>query len=738
MEWTIGVSSVFVENRADTNCPSDIRPAEGVDSRPSVLHPCNDKGFVLDRIAGLEAGGGTVMAPAMEEGYEVLRGAIAKLKHMIILTDGISAPGDFEGIAQAMAADRITVSTVAMGADADQQLLEDIARIGNGRYYVADDPAQVPQIFAKETVTASKSASNEQPFSPTVIRPTQVLSDISLDVAPFLLGYVITRPKPTAEVILATESGDPLLAWWRYGLGMSVAFTSDAKARWAAEWLSWPQFAQFWAQVARHALRKAEAKGTVVQVERKGRKAVVTLDAIEPSGKYLNRAQTELILVDPQLAARELEMAQVVPGRYQAEFEAARPGSYQLRFTQSKGGQLIGQQSRGLAVGYPDELRLRATNTDLLRSIAEITAGHNDVKAEEVFDSPSRTVPRTTPLWPYLVTVPTEPIEAVVAAADDARSGLEELAELTKKQDNKELRELVQQLAQKIDEMKQPGVDVKEALAKLSEMQASIATQQALYNVGMVDAQMTSLGGAMASTQSLESAGQSLQQQKYDKAAAALEQAEAKFERKEAKNLKEKLKKAALAQGEAGLGELSETTAEMADTLDEGQAFRDSARKLAKLARAQGRRKQINDLLTLLSNKLCECKGNCQKNGGPKVLARKKSTRPSSTWGRSTSGNVDGDKTKLDSERKRDQVQGQADEGPSEVETTHSPEGHQLATRSYRENYAKYRRKTEAALNSEPIPLGHRQTIRRYFELIRPQGEEVEKSAVKPQAAGKK
>jgi len=211
------------------------------------------------------------------------------------------------------------------------------------------------------------------------------------------------------------------------------------------------------------------------------------------------------------------------------------------------------------------------------------------------------------------------------------------------------LRELVQQLAQKIDEMKQPGVDVKEALAKLSEMQASIATQQALYNVGMVDAQMTSLGGAMASTQSLESAGQSLQQQKYDKAAAALEQAEAKFERKEAKNLKEKLKKAALAQGEAGLGELSETTAEMADTLDEGQAFRDSARKLAKLARAQGRRKQINDLLTLLSNKLCECKGNCQKNGGPKVLARKKSTRPSSTWGRSTSGNVDGDKTKLDS-----------------------------------------------------------------------------------------
>ena len=118
------------------------------------------------------------------------------------------------------------------GATPDAALLEEIARLGNGRYYTADDPAQVPQIFAKETVTASKSAINEQPFSPAVVRSTQVLSEIRLEEAPFLLGYVVTRAKPTAEVILATESGDPLLAWWRYGLGISVAFTSDAKARW--------------------------------------------------------------------------------------------------------------------------------------------------------------------------------------------------------------------------------------------------------------------------------------------------------------------------------------------------------------------------------------------------------------------------------------------------------------------------------------------------------------------------
>jgi Ca-activated chloride channel homolog len=375
---------------------------EGENFWISEMHPATDKGFVLDRIASLEAGGGTVMAPAMEEAHDTLRSTVAKLKHVIILTDGVSSPGDFEGIAQAMTSDRITCSTVAMGTDADQSLLEEIARIGNGRYYVAEDPGQVPQIFAKETVTASKSAINEQPFPPTVVRATQVLSEIRLDEAPFLLGYVVTRAKPTAEVILATESGDPLLAWWRYGLGVTVAFTSDAKARWAAEWISWPQFGQFWAQVARHALRKAEAKGTSVQIERQGRKAVVSLDAIEPSGRFLNRVSTDLTLVDPGLATKKVEMGQVAPGRYQAEFDVTRPGSYQLMFSQTKETQVLGRQTRGLAVGYPDELRLRGVNHELLRSIAAAAEGRFEPTAESVFEVPPASASRAVPLWPLL------------------------------------------------------------------------------------------------------------------------------------------------------------------------------------------------------------------------------------------------------------------------------------------------------------------------------------------------
>jgi Ca-activated chloride channel homolog len=370
------------------------------------VQPAGNKSFILDKISSIEAGGGTVMAPAMEAAYEALRDTVAKLKHVIILTDGISAPGPFEEIAQNMAQARITCSTVGIsfgGEEVDEKLLKEIAQTANGRYYFTDDPASIPQIFAKETVTASKSAINEQPFLPQVMRPTQVLSEISFADAPFLLGYVTTRPKPTCEFILATEKGDPLLAWWRYGLGMTVAFTSDAKSRWAAEWLSWPGFSKFWAQVVRHAMRKTETKGVSVQVEQKDGRATVTLDAVDARGRFLNKAETEMTVIDPALGNKKIAMEQTAPGRYAAAFDTPTAGAYHVEMAQKLNGQPLNQQSRGLVVGYPEELRLKPTNEELLRAVARVSGGMFNPTPEEVFRAPERTKPRATPLWPFLV-----------------------------------------------------------------------------------------------------------------------------------------------------------------------------------------------------------------------------------------------------------------------------------------------------------------------------------------------
>jgi hypothetical protein len=73
-------------------------------------------------------------------------------------------------------------------------------------------------------------------------------------------------------------------------------------------------------------------------------------------------------------------------------------------FSQTRDNQLLGRQTRGLAVGYPDELRLRPANAELLKSIAGASGGRFDAKPESVFDVPDRSAPRAVPLWPYLAT----------------------------------------------------------------------------------------------------------------------------------------------------------------------------------------------------------------------------------------------------------------------------------------------------------------------------------------------
>lgn len=368
------------------------------------MQSANNKSKISDEIGRIDAGGGTTMYPAMEMANDMLMASNTKLKHVIILTDGISTPGDFEGLAQQMVSNRMTLSTVGVGSDADQAELESLAHAGKGRFYFTEDPAQIPQIFARETVTASKSAIDEQPFLPQVVRATHALREIDFQSAPFLLGYVLTRPKPTCEVILATEKGDPLLAWWRYGLGMSAAFTSDAKTRWAAEWITWPEFGKFWTQIVRQLMRKSDARGISVELARHGGTTNLSVDAVDPNGQFLNDSAIELNTIDPQLVQKTSRLRQIAPGRYATTLPTAKPGAYHVELAVKENDNVLYRQSRGMTVGYSDELRIRPTNEKLLRQIASISGGAYSPSPGELFNADGRTATRPLPLTTWLLT----------------------------------------------------------------------------------------------------------------------------------------------------------------------------------------------------------------------------------------------------------------------------------------------------------------------------------------------
>ena len=323
----------------------------------------------------------------------------------------------------------------------------------------------------------------------------------------------------------------------------------------------------------------------------------------------------------------------------------------------------------------------------------------------------------------------TEPNDVIVTQAERAAEELVDLEEIAKEEQDPQLQELVEYLQAKVEAMKQPGVDAREALATLSEMQSAIQAQQAQYNVGAVDAQLQSVGEALSLAEPLAAAGKALAGAQYDKAASELEKLDEppKLDRQTAKAVREKLEDAAAKMASAGNGSMSKATEKVAAGIGgDGDSFREGSKRLADAAKKQGRRKQIHDLLQKQCNCLGECKsecegGNCESSGanGKKPGGKK--------WGRGASGNEPGEQTAHVGGKQEQRLTGkQSDEGDTEVETIQSPEGRQQAQREYRENYAKYRRMSEAVLESEPIPLGHRQNIRRYFELIRPQGDELQ------------
>lgn len=313
--------------------PRDMIGVLGFDGQPyivSEMRSAAESNAVNAAIDSLAAGGGTYMYPALVSGKEMLENASAKIRHMIVLSDGQTQPADHEGLAQAMADSGITVSTVALG-EADRQLMARIADIGRGRYYETNDPTNVPQIFTKETMQASRSAIKEDLYGTVITSDHPILSGYSEDDLPFTLGYIMTESKPTAQLLLVAETGDPLLAVSRYGLGAGMAYTSDLSERWGAEWLAWSKFGSFWAQALRGVLRKANAQGLEINDQQSLGIWSLDIKRLTSGGVPIGDIHWDASSMDESGQMNEVTVRQVGLGRYRAEVSLAEHKSLTLR-----------------------------------------------------------------------------------------------------------------------------------------------------------------------------------------------------------------------------------------------------------------------------------------------------------------------------------------------------------------------------------------------------------------------
>lgn len=358
--------------------PGDLVGVLAFDVQPhwvQPLGPASDPVGLMRRMAHLAADGGTDLGPALQEALESLRRVRAMVRHAIVLSDGKSNPADFEAMTRRAAAEGITVSTVAIGPDADAALLAAIARWGRGRFYLTRDLRTIPQIFASETITVTRSAIVQGPVE-VVATGNEGAGEGLLPARqrtwPRLSGYVATTPKGAASVYLASPEGDPILAAWRVGLGRAVAFTSSLTGPWGEEWRRSGLASSLLQRMVRWAMTPAGAGAGAsrLYVELEGDRARLVAELLDGQGRPLNFLEARATVSGPSGRVAEVPLVQEAPGRYAGALEAPEPGEYVA--TADVGGVRL----RAVAVRpYPAELEPGPPSPTVLAALARTTGG---------------------------------------------------------------------------------------------------------------------------------------------------------------------------------------------------------------------------------------------------------------------------------------------------------------------------------------------------------------------------
>jgi uncharacterized membrane protein len=351
-------------------------------------------------IAGIQPLGQTNIFAGLDQAVKSLEGTTATRRHIILLTDGWSTSGQYDAILKQMKADGITLSTVGAGGGANP-FLATLAKEGGGRYYPAVNPASIPDIFLKETQQVAGQQIIEETFHPILTSQSPILRGI--DAMPQLFGYNGTTAKAAAQTVLVTARDDPLLAQWQYGLGRSVAWTSDSTGRWAKSWLAWDGFSKFFSQLVSWTFPGEETGGIEATFVPDGNRTKLRVESVAEDGSPRDFYSTAVALTTPDLTSKAVGLSQVAPGIYEAQLGEIDPGAYVIRVSQTRPGAPALGRTLGLVAPTPAEYRVLGTNETFLATLRSGTAGQAVDLPADVWRHDLTANAASTDLWPTLL-----------------------------------------------------------------------------------------------------------------------------------------------------------------------------------------------------------------------------------------------------------------------------------------------------------------------------------------------
>ncbi|HET6319768.1 MAG TPA: VWA domain-containing protein [Chloroflexota bacterium] len=324
------------------------------------------------RIGALSSDGGTDIFRALSAGFDAAKRADAQYRHVILMSDGMSCcNGDYGTLLDNMHEANVTLSTIAVGGDADQKLLSQLARQGDGRYYFAEHARDIPRLMTRETNLATRGPLVEGNIEPRQVSPDATLSELASGGIPPLGGYLVTTPKDLAEVLLVSDAADPILARWPYGLGRAVAWTSDLRGRWSSAWLQWPGMPRLFNALVGWTIPPAQGPLQVsLRAAPDAGHITVETSALQSSGLAVNAR-----LAQPGQAPVDVPLAGTGPGRYEGEFPLPAPGTYLMRVEAQRDGAPVAAADAALPVSYAAEFRRVSADPARMEQIARAGGG---------------------------------------------------------------------------------------------------------------------------------------------------------------------------------------------------------------------------------------------------------------------------------------------------------------------------------------------------------------------------
>ncbi len=385
-ETLVGV--VAFSSRAATVLPLEQRP--------------RDPSSIIPTLARLRPQGGTAAAPALRMAIEHLTNSEATTRHIIFMTDGIFH--DQEGVAAlypALKSARITLSTIGAGAEVNAEQLREMADATGGIFYPYTRAAALPAIFAEDTMQVIRNPVVPGPIVPVPRTAGAAIRGVNWSNAPLMDGMISTTLRDSAQMFVSSPDQDPLVASWRAGLATTGVLCTDLGGRFTPAWRDWPDRTTLLESLVRATLPPPNTATFSADLRLEGSEAVVTADAVSPTGAFVNGLQLEATVLEPTGRARVVPLRQVGPGQYEARTPLAGVGLFtaQVRDTAS---QNAGRQWVSAALPYPREFAPDDGGRDVLPRLADATGGQVLTEPTRAFRRPPTPQTVRTDLWPWL------------------------------------------------------------------------------------------------------------------------------------------------------------------------------------------------------------------------------------------------------------------------------------------------------------------------------------------------